>query len=334
MKNSIDFDLMLDNNIRKSHSNPWVGVPKKTREIHNHHFDSTIWNDFEFRHDDIIISTYAKSGTTWTQQIVGQLLFGPNPNLPVADMSPWLDLRIPSKAEKFAQLENQFHRRFIKTHLPLDALVFSLKAKYIYVGRDARDVVWSLHNHHLNANDLWYQLLNNTPGLVGSPICPPNSQVVDYWVEWLENDGFPFWSFWDNVRSWWAARNYTNVLMVHYADLLNDMEGEMLRIARFLNIRIEPSGAKWRKILEYCSFDWMKAHGELALPLKGAFWDNGAKTFVNKGINGRWRSMLTSDHIREYQRRAITELGAECFDWLSSGSAKSQTKCSLWSSGY
>ena len=50
--------------------------PVKTRELHNHHFDSTIWNDFAFRDDDIVIATYAKSGTTWTQQIVGQLIFG------------------------------------------------------------------------------------------------------------------------------------------------------------------------------------------------------------------------------------------------------------------
>ena len=62
--------------------------PTKTRELHNHHFDSTIWNDFQFRNDDIVISTYAKSGTTWTQQIVAQLLFGPDPDLAVAGMSP------------------------------------------------------------------------------------------------------------------------------------------------------------------------------------------------------------------------------------------------------
>ncbi len=49
--------------------------PVKSREFQNHHFDSTIWNDFEFRDDDIIIATYAKSGTTWLQQIVAQLLF-------------------------------------------------------------------------------------------------------------------------------------------------------------------------------------------------------------------------------------------------------------------
>ena len=50
-------------------------LPVKQREFQNHHFDSTIWNDFEFRDDDIIISTYAKAGTTWLQQIVAQLLW-------------------------------------------------------------------------------------------------------------------------------------------------------------------------------------------------------------------------------------------------------------------
>ena len=47
---------------------PWL---QKQRELHNHHFDSTIWNDFAFRDDDIIIATHGKSGTTWVQQIVG-----------------------------------------------------------------------------------------------------------------------------------------------------------------------------------------------------------------------------------------------------------------------
>lgn len=28
-----------------------IAWPKKTREVHNHHFDSTIWNDLRFRDD-------------------------------------------------------------------------------------------------------------------------------------------------------------------------------------------------------------------------------------------------------------------------------------------
>ena len=147
--------------------------PQKTRELHNHHFDSTIWNDFHFRDDDIVIATYAKSGTTWVQQIVAQLIFGGDPELPVAEMSPWLDLRVPPKEIKLPLVEAQTHRRFIKTHLPVDALVFSPKAKYLYIGRDGRDVVWSMYNHHANANQVWYEALNDTPGRVGPPIEQP-----------------------------------------------------------------------------------------------------------------------------------------------------------------
>ncbi len=47
----------------------------KRREIVNRYLDSRPWNDFSFRDGDVIIATYAKSGTTWMQQIVSQLVF-------------------------------------------------------------------------------------------------------------------------------------------------------------------------------------------------------------------------------------------------------------------
>jgi hypothetical protein len=61
-------------------------------------------------------------------------------------------------------VEAQTHRRFLKTHLPLDALVFSPKAKYIYIGRDGRDVVWSMYNHHANANHSGTRRSTRRPG--------------------------------------------------------------------------------------------------------------------------------------------------------------------------
>ncbi len=291
--------------------------PVKTREFHNHHFDSTIWNDFRFRDNDIIIATYAKSGTTWMQQIVGQMLLGPDPELAVADMSPWLDLRVPPKEVKLPMVEAQTHRRFLKTHLPVDALVFSPKAKYLYIGRDARDVVWSVYNHHANANDLWYQALNDTPGRVGPPIGRPNPDIRQYWHEWLDKDGFPFWPFWENARTWWAIRHLPNVMFIHFAELKADLPGSMKRIADFLDINVDR--ANWPRILEYCSFDWMKANATKSVPLGGAFWDAGAQVFINKGVNGRWQSVLSADECRVYEERALRELGPECARWMATG---------------
>lgn len=293
---------------------PW---PKKTRELHSHHFDSTIWNDLVFRDDDIVISTYAKSGTTWMQQIVAQLLFGGDPDLAVAEMSPWLDLRVPPKAVKLPVVEAQTHRRFMKTHLPVDALVFSPKARYLYIARDGRDVVWSLYNHHANANASWYAALNDTPGRVGPPIGPPPEDIREYWQTWLERDGFPFWSFWENVRSWWAIRHLPNVFFVHFSQLKADMPGMMRRIAAFLEIPIRED--RWDAIVEYCSFDWMKRNATRSVPLGGAFWDAGAEVFIHRGVNGRWRDTLDEADCAAYEARATEELGAECAHWLATG---------------
>ena len=297
-------------------------MPRKTRELHSHHFDSTIWNDLKFRDNDIVISTYAKSGTTWMQQIIAQMIFGGDPGLEVAEMSPWLDLRVPPKEVKLPMVEAQRHRRFLKTHLPVDALVFSPKARYLYIGRDGRDVVWSLYNHHVNANAVWYSALNDTPGRVGPPIEPPPADVRVYWRNWMDRDGFPFWPFWENVRSWWEIRELPNVLFVHFESLKRDMQAEMRRIAAFLEIAVDAS--RWNDIVEYCSFDWMKRNATKSVPLAGAFWDAGAEVFINQGVNGRWRDTLTPSDVAEYEARAVKELGSECAAWLATGSMASR----------
>ncbi len=294
-----------------------LSYPTKTRELQTNHFDSTIWNDFSFRDDDIIISTYAKSGTTWVQQMVGQMLFGPDPELPTGQISPWVDLRVPPKAFKLQEIEAQAHRRFLKTHLPVDALVFSPTAKYLYIGRDGRDVVWSLHNHHLNGNEAYYDVLNNSPGLVGPPMERCDPDIHRYWQTWLERDGYPHWSLWDNVRSWWAVRDLPNVKMIHFNDLKRNMRGQMAEIADFLGIDVKP--ANWDEIALYCSFDWMRAHGERAVPLGGAIWEGGVSTFINKGVNGRWQSVLNDTESAAYEARAKAELGEDCARWLATG---------------
>jgi aryl sulfotransferase len=311
------FSHPIDIDSQEAPLNDTPALPRKTRELLNHHFDSTIWNDFQFRDDDIIVGTYAKSGTTWMQQIIAQLLFGGDPELAVADMSPWVDLRVPPKEVKLPVIEAQTHRRFLKTHLPVDALVFSPKAKYIYIGRDGRDVVWSMYNHHANANDTWYAALNDTPGRVGPPIERPPSDIRQYFWDWLSRDGHPFWPFWENIRSWWAIRSLPNVTLVHFTNLKRDMPAEMRRIAAFLEIPIRED--RWDRIVEYCSFDWMKRNATKSVPLGGAFWDAGAEVFINRGVNGRWKDVLTAEESSEYEARAVNELGPDCARWLATG---------------
>ena len=220
------------------------------------------------------------------------------PNLEVAEMSPWLDLRVPPKEVKLPIVEAQTHRRFLKTHLPVDALVFSPKARYLYIGRDGRDVVWSLYNHHVNANAVWYAALNDTPGRVGPPIDPPPADIRQYWRDWMDSDGFPFWPFWENVRSWWEIRDLPNVLFVHFESLKRDMQAEMRRIAAFLEIAVDAS--RWNDIVEYCSFDWMKRNATKSVPLAGAFWDAGAR-----GVHQQRREWSLARHTDAVRRGGV-----------------------------
>jgi aryl sulfotransferase len=291
--------------------------PKKTREIQNHHMDSTIWNDFKFRDDDIIIANYAKAGNSWLQQIVAQLLFNGQEGLEVAEMSPWLDLRVPPKDEKLAAVEAQEHRRFLKTHLPVDALVFSPQAKYLYIGRDGRDIVWSYYNHHTSANKVWYQLLNDTPGRIGPPVEKPSASIRQYFHDWLDKDGYPFWPFWENIKSWWDIRHLPNVLLLHFAKLKEDMPGQIRRIADYLAIPIDET--KWDAILEHCGFDYMNQYATKTVPVGGIWLDGGARAFFYKGKNGRWRDTLTAEESQKYERMAKEQLGEQCAHWLSTG---------------
>ena len=293
-----------------------IAWPVKTREIHNHHMNSTVWNDFKFRDDDIVVATYAKSGTTWTQQIVAQLLFDGAEGIEVSPVSPWVDLRI-MPPEVIAGLEHLPHRRFVKTHLPVDALVFSPRAKYIYVARDGRDALWSLYNHHANANEHWYGALNDMPGRVGPPIEPPPDSILEYYRRWFAEDGYPFWSLWDNVRSWWGVRALPNVKLIHFNDMKSDLPGTIRDIAAFLSVPIDE--ASFPRIVEHCGFDYMKAHAEQVVPLGGAMWHGGATTFIHKGTNGRWRDTLTPADIAAYEAKAVAELGPDCAAWLAGG---------------
>jgi aryl sulfotransferase len=185
------------------------------------------------------------------------------------------------------------------------------------MARDGRDVLWSLHNHHSTANEGWYDTLNNTPGLVDPPIGKPEGDIKEYFHNWLNNDGYPFWSMWENVKSWWEISELPNVHFVHFANLKKDMAGEIRKVAAFLDIPIDES--KWEDILEHCSFNYMKENATASVPLGGIFWEGGAKTFIHKGKNGRWRDFLSEEESQNYERIAEEKLGTACAHWLKTG---------------
>jgi Sulfotransferase domain len=106
--------------------------------------DSARWIGFPFREGDIVISTRSKTGTTWVQMICALLIFR-TPELPepLGQLSPWLDHLITPREEVYARLASQRHRRFVKTHTPLDGIPLDPRATYIVTARHPLDMAVS-----------------------------------------------------------------------------------------------------------------------------------------------------------------------------------------------
>jgi aryl sulfotransferase len=289
--------------------------PTKTREILNYVLDSTRWNGVEFRDDDIVIGTWSKTGTTLMQQIVAQLVFNGDPTVFGQEISPWPDCRFMPPEDVLTMANGQRHRRFFKTHLPLDTLVFSPKARYIYIGRDARDVFWSWHHHHSMLTDAAYQMMN-PPDRTWPEFPRPDPDIRRAFNDWLDKDGYPVFPFWSHVQSWWNIRHLPNVKLIHFDRLRADMRGSIRQIADYLDIAIDER--TFPKIVEHCSVDFMKKRAARVQLLEMVF-EGGGANFINKGTNGRWKDILSAQDIAKCDEVAAKHLSPDCAHWLKTG---------------
>jgi aryl sulfotransferase len=301
------------------------GLPQRVHVYENHLLDGPRWDRFETRPGDIVITTAYKSGTTWMQAIVANLIFqdGAIPG-PIMEISPWIDMRIRDFDEIVRTTSAQTHRRFLKTHLPLDGIPYREDVRYIYVGRDLRDVFMSFWNHYRYYSEEAYRRINDPQTLAGDPLprCPDD--IKELWKQWVrrgwfewEKEGYPFFSSSHHAQTWWDFRHRPNILFVHFADLLANSSQEIERVARFIDVPVTPDALE--RIVEAVSFNRMKANADAVVGDAGAFWKGGGQRFINKGTNGRWREVLNGDDLSAYRAMLERALSPECARWLEEG---------------
>jgi aryl sulfotransferase len=292
------------------------------REVRSRIFDSARWVGYRSRPDDIIIATFPKCGTTWTQRIVSMLLAGSSAPAPVGGV--WPDFRLRGPVEPMLEAaEADPGRRHFKSHLPYDALPVWEGVKFIHVARDGRDSAMSMHNHMRGFTPLMNQIMDQVSlgdPKFGDPAPPTPEDPAESFHEWLVDGGArgdPGASYWEVERSYWAARRDANMLLVHYADLKADLAGEIGRIAHYLEIEL--SGVVMDEIVSAARFETMRAQGGALMPGAENAWVEGANTFLNKGVNGRWQGACAEPDITAYQAKAATEFTPGLAAWLESG---------------
>jgi aryl sulfotransferase len=276
--------------------------------------DGTRWAAYDHRPGDIFICTPPKCGTTWMQTIVASLLW-PDGDFPgvVMEIGPWFDGLIYDFGELTARLEAQTHRRYIKTHTPADGIPIVDTASYIVVARDGRDAFVSFANHMAHMRAALLGRLNAQAVVQGTdPVMEFRGDIHEFFDRWIA-DAPPM----RHVGAWWDLRGEPNVLFVHYNDLKADLGREMRRVASFLNIGIP--AARWPGVVDRCTFEGMRADADKVGNFERAF-EGGAESFLFKGVNGRWRDVLTEGELQRYRHRVEELLAPEAAHWLEHGS--------------
>jgi aryl sulfotransferase len=279
--------------------------------------DNGRWEGFPFREGDIVISTRSKSGTTWLQMVCALLVFQtPDLPAPLAELSPWLDWRVVPRDEVVARLAAQGHRRFIKTHTPLDGLPLDPRASYVVGARHPLDVAVSLYHHGDNLDRARIAALTGVPPPPAAGPRPPRDEWLRAWVDWEGTprerlDSLP--GVLHHLTDAWARRQEPNVVLVRYEDLEADLADAMRRLADRLGFDV-PAG-RWPALVEAAGFEAMRSRAdELAPDRRGAL--RNRQRFFRRGTSGAGREVLGEVGVRAYEDRARALAPPDLLAWL------------------
>jgi len=298
--------------------------------------DSARWDSFTPRDGDIVISPPPKCGTTWMQMICALLIFEtPALDRPLDQISPRLDALTSDLADVLALLEAQTHRRFIKTHTPLDGLPGHHQVTFVCVGRDPRDVALSWDHHQANTDVAAFRRARRAalglpqvqkPASAEHPAAPTDPRQR-FW-QWVDDPtpptsaGSSLWATLHHLGTFWRARDRHNVVLCHFSDLKADLGTEMRGLAERLAIAVPEE--RWPSLVEAATYDRMRERADDLVPnaTHAVFKDN--RRFFHSGSVGQWRNLLDDDDLRRYHRR-VAELATPALAaWAHHGQAAAE----------
>ncbi|EHB18798.1 Sulfotransferase 1C1 [Heterocephalus glaber] len=288
-----------------------------------------IWN-FQAKPDDLLIASYAKAGTTWTQEIVdmiqnnGDLLMCQRAN--TFDRHPFIEWTLPPPLNSGLDLANEMPSpRTLKTHLPAQLLPPSFwkeNCKIIYVARNAKDCLVSYY-HFSRMNKMvpdpgtWEEYIEAFKAGKGKW---KKTGLLFLIISYIRRE--VLWGSWyDHVKGWWAKKDQHRILYLFYEDMkenilpdgkpkitcfmylfhMKDPKREIQKILKFLEKDITEEVLN--KIIYHTSFDVMK-HNPMAnyTTLPTSIMDHSISPFMRKGMPGDWKNHFTVAQSEEFDK--------------------------------
>ena len=237
-----------------------------------------------------------------------------------------LDICTRPLAAVTAALAAQTHRRFIKTHAPLDGLPLHADVTYLVVGRDPRDVMISWEHHAANMD--FARLLALRAAAVGKenlaelpawhvPFGDPVERLPSFVAD--ETSWVPptLASVLHHLDTGWQHRRDPNVALFHYADLTADLAGELLRLAGVLGIPCSPERA--RELAPEASLERMRERAVEVAPGAPQARLKDTRAFFRSGGTGEWCACLSAADLAAYEARVAELVDPELAAWAHSG---------------
>ncbi|XP_010835585.1 PREDICTED: sulfotransferase 1A1 [Bison bison bison] len=236
---------------------------------------------FEAWPDDLLISTYPKSGTTWVSEIL-DLIYQEGDlekcqRAPVFLRVPFLEFKAPGVPTGVELLKDTPAPRLLKTHLPLALLPKTLldqKIKVIYIARNAKDVAVSYYHFYRMAK------------------VHPDPGTWDSFLEKFMAGEVCYGSWYQHVREWWELSHTHPVLYLFYEDIKEDPKREIQKILEFIGRSLPEETVD--HIVQCTSFKEMKKNPMTNYStIPTAVMDHSISAFMRKGITGDWKSTFT-----------------------------------------
>ncbi|XP_036593902.1 sulfotransferase 1A2 [Trichosurus vulpecula] len=237
--------------------------------------------NFQVWPDDVLISTYPKSGTTWVSEILDMIYHGGDQEkcqrAPIYDRVPFLEFKAPGSRSGMETLQEIPAPRILKTHLPLSLLPQALldrKIKIIYVARNAKDVAVSYFNFYKMAK------VHPDPGT---------------WEEFLETfmtGKVAYGSWYQHVLEWQELSKRHPVLYLFYEDMKKDPKREIQKITEFVGQSLPEDILD--RIVQQTSFKKMKENPMANYTtVPNGIMDHSISPFMRKGTTGDWKNTFT-----------------------------------------
>ncbi len=191
----------------------------------------------EVRPDDVFVSTYPKSGTTWLQQVVhGLRSAGSMEFEEIGAVVPWLESCLDIGIDPDA--DQGWSPRAFKAHLEWERIPKG--GRYITALRDPKSVLPSFYRFF----EGWF-------------FEPGSISLEAFAREWFMG-GTASGRYWDHVRSWWPLVDRSDVLVLTYEDMVASPRAVAPAVAKFLEM--DASGAVVEIATRQSTRDFMAAH--------------------------------------------------------------------------